>query len=550
MKKLLAILLSLVMVIGLVQISVSAASVTVTTADELKTAFGAGGEIVLGADITMENQALVVAVGSSVELDLNGHVLSGYFTGSSGSAIITNNGDFVLKDSVGTGKITMDATNPSGGTVPTYASNAVSNCGVMTMNGGTIENTTVDGYATYCIDNQSNVRDAVLTVNDGTLINDYTDCIRMACISNKANSVTINGGNIKENDPYDRAIWIQIFGNNVPSDISLTVNGGEFVGGISTYSFATGASGYFNAEQAENLNIAISGGSGVFLSHWSLGDSKIAITDGDLLYCDLVFSGDADPELLVTGGEFLDECYAWGIDDLFVCGGIFHADPDSYGEDYLPYLQLMDGYTLCEIDEDVYEVHGAWEPVDASDPTCTELGKVKHFKCTTCGRTYDRDFALVYAMVFHGDDSTGELTDTLFDTEEFDPTNHDYPALGHDMEETVWEHNDSTSGKDSKHLRFCLRDCGYEEEENCNFEIIDILEPTETAEGKIVYQCMDCGYKYEEILKITGKGPVTNPEPTDTNPETSDNTLVFAGLAAMMLASFGAVCFIKKSNAE
>lgn len=520
-RKIVTVLICAAMLLTILPLQVLAAA-GVSTPAELASAFAAGGEIKLGADITMVDQTLIVAAGSVVTLDLNGHVLSGYFTSDSTSAIITNNGTFTLNDSVGSGKITMDATDPSVERIPGYASNAVSNCGIMIMNSGTIENATVKGYATYCIDNQSNARDAILTINGGTLFNKYTDCIRQACMSNKANRVTINGGYILQDDPYDRAIWIQIFGNNVPSAISLTINDGEFVGGITTYSFATGAGGYFTAAQSEATSICINGGTGSYLEMYALGNAKVHITDGEMLYCDLAFSGSVDPDLSVTGGEFLDECYAWSVDDPFISGGIFHTNPGSKGETYLPYLQLMDGYTLCEIKDNVYEVHGKWNEMNKKN-TCTKEGSVYYFECSTCHNKYEEDFELVYDW----DPSTGELIKTILDIEPL--TNVSVNALGHDLtgDAAKWVHDDATQKQNSQHMRFCKRNCGYSEHEACSFVMTERVEPTPEKDGKIVYACSVCGYSYEVPLHAD-------------IPLTDDNSHVFL-LIAMLLLSGGAL---------
>ncbi|MCQ2512225.1 MAG: hypothetical protein MJ092_02400 [Lachnospiraceae bacterium] len=531
-KKCFCLLICIAMLLAIMPLQVFA-STTVTTADALATAFATGGEIVLGDDITMVDQPLVVANGSTVNLDLNGHILSGYYTNSGSSAIITNNGEFILNDNAGGGKNTMYATDPSGATIPSYASNAISNCGVMTMNGGTIENTTVNGYAAYCIDNQSNVRDAELVINGGTIINSYTDCIRQACIGTKANRVTINGGSILSDDSYNRAIWIHIFGNNVPSDISLCVNGGEFVGGIGTYSFASGTNGFFSADQSEHTIIAIHDGSTPFLQAYFLGDATVTISGGEFLYCDLSFSGNVDPDLEVTGGEFFDECYAWGVDDSFISGGIFHADPDSYGESYLPFLQLMDGYTVCEIEEDVYEVHGAWSEIAEKAPTCTEAGNDHYFECSTCKNKYEEDFALIYEW----DEDTEEITKSILDIEPL--TDVEIPALGHDLtgKHGVWVHDDATEKDNSQHMRSCARNCGYTEHENCSFKETERIEPTPQKDGKIVYTCSVCGYSYEEPLHVAVP--------------TGDNNNMFLWLTLLFISgsvAVGTIGYVKKKS--
>ena len=496
-----------VLCLSLALLGSASAAVTVSTPDALASAFTNGGEIILGADITMVDTPLTVAVDSTVTLDLNGHTLSGYYTNSGTSAIITNNGTFTLKDSTdtakngsGTGKITMEATNPHTGKIPYYASNAVSNCGTMTVESGLIENTTIDGYATYCIDNQSNARDAVLTFKGGKLVNNYTDCIRQACMSNKANKVYITGGIIVEDNPGDRAIWVQVFGNNVPSNVTLEVSGKdtEIIGGISTYSFATDANGYFTKDQADHFHFKFSGGTVV-----SVG---------------LYLNENGDPDLSVTGGEFLGAIHTWYADP-YICGGKFHAEPDnSTGRKYLPSLQLMDGYTLCNIGNDVYEVHSLWKHVDESDPTCTKPGLKEHYECSTCSRTYEKDFV---------------LPDVL-SQKEYDPTSN--PALGHDYPagDTDWVHNPATNAEDSRHDRACGRACGHTEDEACSFHEVERVGPTPEKGGYILYRCAKCNYEYRETL--------------DLSPATGDSSVPLFWSAALLLCGSVFLCLRRKQR--
>ncbi len=222
----------------------------VTTAAELKDAFANGGEVILAADAFVDEK-IEIPAGKEVVLDLNGNELSGAFTQAGVSALIQNKGTLTIKN----GSVTSLATNPDTDWnpegFPTYASNTISNSGVLVIGeGAVIENQTNVGGASYAIDNYAG---ATLTVNGGVIkAKDVAIRINTANI-NAANNVTINGGEITGK----RAIWIHIAGSNAAQapEVNLTINGGDFnsTSDFTIYSYSYGQS-------FANVNVTIAGG--------------------------------------------------------------------------------------------------------------------------------------------------------------------------------------------------------------------------------------------------------------------------------------------------
>ena len=184
-----------------------------------------GKEVVLVRDVVFNrNIALTIAKDAVVTLDLNGHVINGVAYEEKTSAVIQNKGNLTIKDSVGGSKIVGSATDPDKQAIPGYASNTITNSGTLTLEGGTIENTTLAGAA-YCVDNNSTTANVTFTMNGGKLV--AARCaLRMFCNSaTNENNVIINNGEISGGT---RGIWIQLPGsdNTKAAAGKLTINGG------------------------------------------------------------------------------------------------------------------------------------------------------------------------------------------------------------------------------------------------------------------------------------------------------------------------------------
>ena len=184
------------------------------TVEELNEALKAGGKVTLATDINLLNTNIQIPEGVTAVLDLNGHNITR--AGVPGDALIENKGDLTIN---GTGKIAVVFTGEVDGS---KAVNAISNSGVLTINGGEISNT-ADGTVSqigYAIDNYNG---AVLTVNGGKITasgSGYYDGIRLFC-GDKDTIVTVNGGEIS-------TIWAQNPSTNKETEVKGTVivNGG------------------------------------------------------------------------------------------------------------------------------------------------------------------------------------------------------------------------------------------------------------------------------------------------------------------------------------
>ena len=132
--------------------SVNAAEVTVSDFESLKDAIvdDNASSIVLSGDIVVtDDPGITIPYGRSIILDLNGKQISMNSLNQTTSFLINNKGNLTIKDSsdinkdgTGDGKITFNSTNPDLNSVPSYASNTITNSGVIIFESGTIENTT------------------------------------------------------------------------------------------------------------------------------------------------------------------------------------------------------------------------------------------------------------------------------------------------------------------------------------------------------------------------------------------------------------------------
>ena len=185
----------------------------VATEEQLREALANGGRVALATDIKLTD-GMTVASDKTVILDLNGHKITGTASADM-TSLITNNGTMTI---VGNGEIAITF----GGEVDnSKAVNAISNRGVLTVNGGKISNTGTGNQIGYAIDNYNG---ATLTVNGGEITasgSSYYDGIRLFCGSNET-TVTVNSGKIS-------SIWAQNPSENKAAEVKGTVilNGGE-----------------------------------------------------------------------------------------------------------------------------------------------------------------------------------------------------------------------------------------------------------------------------------------------------------------------------------
>ena len=216
-----------------------------------------GGTIVLLEDIEL-TEGVVVAADKTFTLDLNGKVVSGVSTTAASSSVITNNGNLTVQSSVEGGKITSFANNPDQNGTPAYANNTITNCGVLTLVSGTIENSTVQGLACYPIDNNSTLRDAIVNIQGGVVTG--RGAIRQFANSEtNKNEVNVTNGQVIG---ASYAIWIQNPSSQNSKEVKAALN------------ISDGELGKILLEASAAYEIAISGGKISEVTFWETDDTN------------------------------------------------------------------------------------------------------------------------------------------------------------------------------------------------------------------------------------------------------------------------------------
>ena len=268
---------------------------TASTADELAAALAEGGTVMLTDDITVPS-TLNVAANEKVVLNLNGNDLSYAVENENASAIINNKGTLEI---AGEGTISFVAVNPDLGTIPSYATNTITNTGTLTIGKGVTVTNGSQGGASYAVDNHGifylnggtlkgdrcalriakyNQDNVVFEMNDG-LVEAKTPAWIQLPGSNSADapkiSVTINGGTFrstKESSADNNVLYTYSYGNSHANTV-ITINGGEFLGG--TVSIGSGYKG-----DAPTLNI--NGGTFEYnVLQWLANDESTVLFDAN-----------------------------------------------------------------------------------------------------------------------------------------------------------------------------------------------------------------------------------------------------------------------------
>ena len=169
-------------------------------------------------------------------IDLNGNAITyvdEYY--DCDNVMILNFGDLTINDSVGGGKISYKPV--AGDTTYSYFYSTVFNCGTLTINAGTIENTCETATdVSNAVDNHSRLsheygNDCILVVNGGTLIGAEYRAIRQYThyFEGVQNRVTINGGTVMGGiymQHGDSWYYSDASSNRLNVDCYLTINGG------------------------------------------------------------------------------------------------------------------------------------------------------------------------------------------------------------------------------------------------------------------------------------------------------------------------------------
>ena len=287
----------------------------VATESELREALAAGGNVKLTGSITV-NSAIEIPAGKTVTLDLNGNTVTMAVDATSTSSLIVNNGDLTIDDTTagGKGKLTYSSSLATTG----YSTSTIINYGTLTVEGGTIENTTlIKPAAVYAIDHYN----GTLTVNGGSVVCggvkdgvSYGIAIRQAIFNTDENVVVMNGGTVTGGAAGIQLHHVSTTAKNVKMDL----NGGSVSGDYAVYSY------YYSADGHSKTSIDISGGNYdgyVFLYNGVAGSSdyafNVSISDGSFTEVYVYTSDSADAEVSVpaiTGGSFESDVSAYCAD--------------------------------------------------------------------------------------------------------------------------------------------------------------------------------------------------------------------------------------------
>jgi len=378
---------------------VYAAEQEVKNYDELKNAIADNTvtEIILSEDINVtedngENAGFIVKRERNIVLDLNGKTLSMESSKTNTSYLINNQGTLTIKDSTdinktgeGSGKIIYNSNDPDMNSIPSYASNTITNSGMLIIESGLIENTTKSAPAAYVIDNNNSGHDAILTINGGKIDNLNNWGIRMFANSNtNENNVQVNNGSI------NGGVWLQTVsskpkanfllnnGNITGSkygvlictyspdayDVNVTINGG-----IIEANPEKGNALYIYDKEA-NSNVEINGGTFnayLALIYYAYNQSNLPTTiiNNGIFngYIELDQKFVTNPEenyesnFCINNGKFLSDINVWAYDGSnwylstntkFIKGGVFATIEDGEEECYWPEF-IVEPYEVTNV---------------------------------------------------------------------------------------------------------------------------------------------------------------------------------------------------------
>ena len=293
----------------------------VDTAEELLEAINTGVEnITLDGDIDLNDlltagtlstrasePALVVAAENTMTIDLNGYSISQTKTQTAAHSMITNKGTLTILDSKGNGKISYKDEGNGG----EYVSNTIQNSGVLTIEGGIIENNSVEAVAAngypHPIDNSGK-----LVINGGTFTNNANySSMRIWCTTDDDTEVIINGGT------FNGSIDLQSVNGNANKGV-LTINGGTF-----------------NADTYTKSAVR-------FLGFGTDVDEIFGYINGGTFNAKIKLNN-------YVGGEFNSQVF-------FIKGGTFAEDPSEFVNDDYTVVETENGLWTVERKPDVAKI--------------------------------------------------------------------------------------------------------------------------------------------------------------------------------------------------
>ena len=271
----------------------------------------------LGNNVTMVKdveltETITIAADKTIVFDLNGKTVSMNDASGASAALIKNNGNLTITDATEakSGKLSFKTTTPS--TANAYASNTISNYGVITIEAGNVENLSVGG-ACYALDNYAG---STATINGGKLTAEKTAVRIFNWTDGEAAKATINmnGGEIYSKDGYG----ININSGNTPF-VELNIAGGTISTDDTDYNLAVYV---VNKGNAENFTANVTGGTfnGNFalngVTATTMAVDKVSVSGGDF---DGVICYDVPAYGFVSGGTFKSEVDAKYVAISYIC---------------------------------------------------------------------------------------------------------------------------------------------------------------------------------------------------------------------------------------
>ena len=282
------------------------------------------------------NKNYEIGESKDMVLDLNGHTFNTIAEDGSKAYTIENYGTLKIKDSTdinkdgtGKGKLEMNALNPDLDPVPGYASNVITNKGILTVESGWIHNASSEGSAAFAIDNSNNsslyIKGGKFTTNSSATIRQYgINC-----------DVVITGGYFASEGGL--AYWLQD-GTQTNLTGSVNISNAVFDNNIKFGWGSTYSKGFevivSNSVVKGDVLCPISGYTSVKISN--------CVVDGDIAFADsnyvsenndvkgLVYYGVIDTCYYIFTEELLDGIITWDqyetINDCLITGKDYEID--------------------------------------------------------------------------------------------------------------------------------------------------------------------------------------------------------------------------------
>ncbi len=311
MKKVLATILALVMALALCSVSWADAT-EVKTEAELTTAVSNGGEIKLGANITLTSM-LTISADKTVTLDLNGLSIT------SAGKVIKNNGILTITDTKGGGKIIS-----TGNTAVGVGDNSKTT--IKTAIIESVEGAVITGYATGAT---INIEDGIFSASDNAVVAGNGNRTNEAGAERTVgNTINISGGTFNGQIKIPTYVACGIY---APWKDTIKVTGGTFniTGGAGIVARAGSVS-------VSNATINTTGN-----ATGKVGDSRVVVPcsaivfDSEAAYPALTNTS----AISVESGTFTSEADAisvvkpegeGAVERVAVTGGTFSTDVTEY----------------------------------------------------------------------------------------------------------------------------------------------------------------------------------------------------------------------------